>query len=542
MRPVKSSAELKFLESRVIDHAKDLGMTLPQIRFFILNSMEFTSLLEKHVYPKSPINIWEGKRLINKKYRIQSGLESSLYYEVVQTGDPSYAYLNETNSAMTQASVMAHVCGHCEFSELNVLDDATPDRTERVLWQVEKVDQGRRQMGEKRYQDYWNAAESALPLLSPNSQYNLARSVDTEYLVLGKKGDRQPEQKRPKNKMIPQFETLDALLNPSAQENLMQTEYIVKRDQEQLNRRGYRLKRPCQDVFGFLRNFAPTTPAERSVLDYLYLTHAPSDFVIRTQIMNEGWAMYWEKKIMLRLFAEKAVKGVIDYARVFSGVCYPRPFYRRNPYHLGFYLWCHIEELYEKGRVSLAYLEETDQQKKEAWDMGDGKPALGSMRHLVRTVSDYEFLRRFLTPALVQKFHLNRLPHREATQLGLTKKDFIQKDEKWVWLDPVAVKQDMLKFYTHFFRPRIYIIDTNFEDGSLLLFHRNDGRRLKSSWIKPTLKNLNKIWKGGVSLISRNGLYGVHGEKYREMPIPELAFDQVVERMSKGQKPLRLDP
>ena len=67
---------------------------------------------QKNVYPTSPVNIWEGKRMINKKHRIETGQESSLYYEVVQTGSPSYAYLNNTNSAMMQASVMPHVVGH----------------------------------------------------------------------------------------------------------------------------------------------------------------------------------------------------------------------------------------------------------------------------------------------------------------------------------------------------------------------------------------------------------------------------------------------
>jgi len=541
MRPVRSDPTLKNLETLVIQHATDLGMTLPEVRFFILDSLEFASLLEKRVYPRSPANIWEGKRMVGKKFRIREGYESSLYYEVVQTGNPSYAYLNDTNSPMMQASVMAHVCGHCEFSELNVLEDSNPDRTERVLWQVGRVESGRRQMGEHRFRQFWNAAESALPLLSPNSQYNLARSVETDSQIVGKRGDRKPQDGQTKARYLPQSSTLDTLLQSRKPEQVFTQDLLHKRDQEDIHRRGYRLVLPCQDVFGFLRNFAPLTPAERHVLDYLYLTHAPSDFVLRTQIMNEGWAMYWEKKIMLRLFDQEAVKGVIDYAKVFSGVCHPRPFYQRNPYHLGFYLWCHIENLYQKGRVSLAYLEEVDQIKKNAWDRAEGRSPLESMRHLVKTVSDYEFLRRFLTPELIFEFHLNRVSHRDMVRLGVSKREVVKEDDRWVWLEPEMVKQEMLKFYTHFYRPRIYIIDSDFEDGGLLLFHRNDGRRLMTSWIKPTLKNLNQIWKGGVTLLSRSGLYGYSGEKYKEMPVPELTFDQVLERMMRGKKPLRLE-
>jgi hypothetical protein len=136
MKLINTDKVLKNLEDRVLFYAEKMGRTLPEIRFFILNGLEFASLLEKHVYPTSPVNIWEGKRMVTKKFRIESGQESSLYYEVVQTGNPSYAYLNNTNSPMMQASVMAHVVGHCEFSELNVLKDSNSDRTEYVMYLV----------------------------------------------------------------------------------------------------------------------------------------------------------------------------------------------------------------------------------------------------------------------------------------------------------------------------------------------------------------------------------------------------------------------
>ncbi len=113
MRNIKTDPELKHLEQRVLHYAEQFKRTLPEMRFFILDPMEFASLLIKRVYPVAPVNIWEGKEMVNTRHRIETGQESSLYYEVVQTGRPSYAYLNETNNAMTQASVMAHVVGHC---------------------------------------------------------------------------------------------------------------------------------------------------------------------------------------------------------------------------------------------------------------------------------------------------------------------------------------------------------------------------------------------------------------------------------------------
>ncbi|MCB1050288.1 MAG: SpoVR family protein [Acidobacteria bacterium] len=540
MRTLRSDPELFELEARVQFHAKQFGRTLPEMRFFILNAHEFMALLEKKVYPTSPTNIWEGKRMVTRKFRVESGQESALYYEVVQTGNPSYAYLNHTNNAMTQASVMAHVVGHCEFSELNVLRDSTRDRTERVMHLVRKVELGQQQMGEQNYRQYWNALESATTLMAPNSQYNFENSVDTEILIERRHPVEEAEPELATSVLQPYSSTLEALLRPMPTRHVVEEDLKTRLRQEALSRRGYKLRAPCQDVLAFLRAFAPASRAEKAMLDYFYIVHAPQDFVIRTQIMNEGWAMYWEKKIMLELFKERAVTGIVDYAKTFSGVCYPRPYYARNPYHLGFHMWNHIEELYRSGKVSLDFLEEKDQANKMQWDKPSNRDPIEAMGHLVRTVTDYEFLRRFLTPQLIHQFHLNRIPQRDAARFGISKKDVIQEDRFYVWVDPEPIKDEMLRFFTHFYRPRIYLIDTDFEDGGLLLYHRDDGRRLKLDWIRPTLKNLNMIWKGAIYLASRGTLYGFTGGRYKEMRVGEITFERVLERIMQGKKPMEI--
>ncbi len=540
MRIVKTDPELYHLEQRVLHHARAMGRTLPEMRFFILDSWEFLSLLEKYVYPVSPINIWEGKRVVTKKHRVETGQESSLYYEVVQTGNPSYAYLNATNSPMMQASVMAHVCGHCEFSELNVLEDSNSDRTEHVMYLVKKANLARQQMGDKVFLEYWNACESLVPLLSPHSQFNLARSVSTDSLQQHQEHDTYiPEDAKPAM-LQPFSHTMNVLLQSQAAEGAWKKEMQKKIYQETLSRQGYTLKAPCQDIMGFLCNYASASKGEKAILNYMTTVHATHDFVIRTQIMNEGWAMYWEKKIMLELFKEKAVKGIIDYAKVFSGVCYPRPYYMRNPYHLGFYMWNHIEELYRDGKVSLEYLEETDQTKKDNWDKGNGTDPIKAMEHLVSTITDYDFLRRFLTPGLIEEFHLNRISKQEAQRIGLSPEDVVKEDRYWIWIDPRPVKDEMLKFFTHFYRPRIYIIDSDFQDGGLLLYHRDDGRRLRKNWIKPTLRNLNLIWKGPVSLISKNWLYSFSANLFKETVITEISFEHIQEKIHNSEQPFRI--
>jgi len=539
VRSVHTDTVLSELEERVLHHAGKFGRQLPEIRFFILERLEFASLLEKDVYPTSPINIWEGKRMVHKKHAIETGLESSLFYEVVQTGNPSYAYLNDSNNAVTQASVMAHVVGHCEFSERNVLRDSNPNRTEYVMYLVKKVDRARRQMGEKDYLEYWNAAESATTLIAPNSRFNLARSTETERSFGGEQLSSDENEKREPQALVPVFDTLTTLLAGTGDESTFETELKKKRREETMSRKGYILKAPCQDILDFLRNYAPMSRAEHAILDYKYVTKAPQDFVMRTQIMNEGWAMYWEKRIMLALFEERALKGIIDHTRVFANVCRPRPYFQRNPYHLGYNLWCHIEQLYRDGKVSLDYREETDRDKKNKWQQESDIDPIEAMGHLVDTITDYEFLRRFLTTPLVHDLHLNRIDHKTAERLGIKDGDVVERDHDWVWLDPEPIKDEMLGFYTHFHRPRIYVIDADHEDGGLLLYHRDDGRPLRKDWIRPTLRNLNLIWKAPVALLTKDQMFAVTGNQYKSEEVKPVGFEQVVERMRKGERPFR---
>ncbi|MFH2133080.1 MAG: hypothetical protein ABIK68_22095, partial [bacterium] len=100
------------------------------------------------------------------------------------------------------------------------------------------------------------------------------------------------------------------------------------------------------------------------------------------------------------------------------------------------------------------------------------------------------------------------------------------------------VKEEMLMFFTHFQRPRIYLIDTDFIDGGLLLLHRNDGKKLRKDWIRPTLRNINYIWKGAVSLVSGDSLFTYSNNRLSEKNVPEMTFEQVIEQMKKSEKPI----
>lgn len=534
--------DLKKIEEAIFERANYYGRNIPEIRFFVLDSNEFMSLLEKNVYPVSPINIWEGKNVIKRKFNSEMGRDTGIFYEVVQCGNPSYAYLNENNSLTTQASVMAHVIGHCEFSELNVLKNSDNDRTEKIIYLTKKIDNSVKSMGFFNYTKYWNACESIIPLVSPNSQYNLNNSVETDLNDVSYTEDK----KSNKNESIFNIysSTLDKMLTPIDSKKIYKKDEENKEKRETINRYGYKLKAPCQDILGFLRKYAPASDNEKNILEYMYLVSKQHNFIIKTQIMNEGWAMYWEKKIMADLFKDNVVKDIIDYCRIFSGVCRPRPFFMRNPYHMGYYMWKHIEDLYSKGKISINYVEEKDRETKEKWDKNGSNNPIENMGHLVRTITDYEFIRRFLDKEMINNLSLNKLDLKDAEKYGFLSTGFrdniISIDKKYVYVNQDFVKNYMLKFFSDFNRPMIYIIDTDYKDGGLVLYHRHNGIDLKQDWIAPTLMNINTIWRSPVYLYSGNLFHRVSGKDYDKKTVPTLDFDEIKEKMFDNKKPFTL--
>jgi stage V sporulation protein R len=537
MIPTRYIKELQHIEDRVNYYARDVyNRVLPEMRFFVLDAQEFISLLEKRVFPTSPVNVWEGKNVTKRKFQVETGQESGIYYEVVQTGSPSYAYLNENNSLTTQASVMAHVVGHCEFSELNVMGDSDDDRTEYIMYLTKMVDTARRNMGFNSYIHYWNACESVTNFIAPNSQYNLLNSIDTDEPIAYIEPDDLEKQPEKKKFFSPYSGTLDSILNPINQSDIISKDKELKSRNETVSRKGYKLKAPCQDILGFLRNYAPTSAGERAILDYLYAVNRHSDFVIRTQIMNEGWAMTWEKKIMMDLFREKTVNEVIDYCKVFSGVCYPRPYFQRNPYHLGFNMWKKVEDMYKKGKVCLEYAEEISVKAKEEWNKPTGTDPMKNMEHIVKTCTDFEFLRRYLDHQDIEDFHLNKMP---IQYLQYFDDEAVYKnDGRHIWIDQAFVKEEMLKFFTDYGRPRVYVIDDEYVNGGLLLYHRHTDRALRSDWIPQTLKNINHIWKAPVYLITGEDIYVCTDLKIKRSKMEKISFDRIREKMSNGEKPV----
>ena len=159
-------------------------------------------------------------------------------------------------------------------------------------------------------------------------------------------------------------------------------------------------------------------------------------------------AMYWKRKLWLSCSKNNRSK---DYWLRSSllGVCYPRPYYMRNPYHLGFYLEPHWGAL-PRRESKFGFSWGNKPRRQRSWKRSSTKTLMQQMEHLVKTVTDFEFLRRFLpwtgawvswTDSVNVKYLQLRIPP-----------DSIVEDRYNIWIDPEPIKNEMLNFFTHFHR------------------------------------------------------------------------------------------
>jgi stage V sporulation protein R len=245
---------------------------------------------------------------------------------------------------------------------------------------------------------------------------------------------------------------------------------------------------PERDVLGFLLRHARLESWEADVLSiireeaYYFLPQ------MQTKIMNEGWATYWHSKIM----TERALTDdeVIDYADVAAGVMAMAP-NQLNPYKIGVELYRNLEDRWNKGKFGKEWDECDNQAEKDAWDkkLGLGRSKIFEVR---RMYNDVTFIDEFFTLEFCreQKF-FTFVENRRSGQFEIEGREF----EK--------VKQQMLGQLTNAGQPFIYVIDANYLNrGELLLGHRHEGIDLKLNYARETLKNLERLWRRPVSILT----------------------------------------
>ncbi|MBK8179102.1 MAG: SpoVR family protein [Planctomycetes bacterium] len=221
-------------------------------------------------------------------------------------------------------------------------------------------------------------------------------------------------------------------------------------------------KAPTFDVLGFIAARAPLEDWRRELLEMVRREAYYFQPQRMTKIMNEGWASYWHARLLTAGVLTDA--EVVDFADCHSGATADSPG-RINPYKLGI-------ELFRRAASRGADLFRLRRAHNDA--------------SLIDQLVDAEFVERS------RLFLYGANPKTGRAEV--------------VERDPGRVKARLLQDLAWGGLPQIELVAAE-EQGerALELVHHHDGRDLDLEAAKATLLCLERLWRGPVTLTTREG-------------------------------------
>ena len=408
-------------------------------------------------------------------FRKRSAYSGWWVYELVLNTNPAIAYLRESNTPVENKGVMLHVYAHVDFFKNNYWFSKTPKDMIKVMHtHAERIEEYMNTYGITEVESFIDKALSLqyeIDQYSPFIKRSWARDVEED--------EREPEPAR-----IPvKRDYMDRFVNPprwleERRARLKQAREKVRKLRDEAD-----LVQPQKDLLGFLIKHGRLENWQK---DILAMIREESYYFVpqmQTKIMNEGWASYWQSRLMAE-FAQP--NEFIDHADMMSKVLAGGAL---NPYALGKLIWEDIKERWDKGRFGRDWELCTDPQKKKKWDT---KANLGTEKifEVRRTYNDVTFLAEFFTEELFERLKLFAYEYiPETGAYHITSRNFVD------------VKKKLLLQHTNLGRPLIKVATGNYGNkGELLLVHLYNGIGLHLEDAKAVLKNIYSMWGRPVNL------------------------------------------
>jgi len=208
---------------------------------------------------------------------------------------------------------------------------------------------------------------------------------------------------------------------------------------------------------------------------------------IRTKIMNEGWASYWHETLFLK---DDRIDGhEVDFARVNAKVT-AMPRVGLNPYALGMRLFYFIEEMGDKGKLSIEFERIKNVERRKKFDAGTkiGHDLIFQVRE---DFSDFSFINTFLDDDFIRKNKLFVSGKRLNRRKGVW--EFFVKSR-----NPEDYRRMLLDSLYH--PPHVEIDVEKSVGHNLYLLHRFEGKPLVKEFIANTMMGIAFLWNGQVQL------------------------------------------
>lgn len=409
-------------------------------------------------------------------FRKRSAYSGWWTYELVLNTNPAIAYLRESNSSVEHKGVMIHVYAHVDFFKNNRWFSKTPKDMIKVMHtHAERIEEYMNKYGITEVESFIDKALSV--------QYE----IDQYSPFIKRSWDRADFEEDGRERELPRIpvkrDYMDRFVNPphwleERRARLKQAREMARKLRDEAD-----LIKPQKDLLGFLMKHGRLENWQKDIV--AMIREESYYFVpqIQTKIMNEGWAMFWQSRLMAE-FAQP--NEFIDHADMVSKVLAGGAL---NPYALGKLIWEDIKERWDKGRCGREWELCTDPQKKKKWDT---KANLGTEKifEVRRNYNDVTFLAEFFTEELFEKLKLFAYEYiPETGAYHITSRDFAD------------VKKKLLFQHTNLGRPMIKVATGNYGNkGELLLLHLYNGVGLHLDEAKEVLKNIYFMWGRPVNL------------------------------------------
>lgn len=480
--------ELEKARVKILKIAQDFGLDCYDTVFEIITYDQMNQFAAYGGFPSRYPHWRFGMEYERLAKSYEYGL--SKIYEMVINNNPCYAYLMEGNRTVDQKLVMAHVYGHCDFFKNNKwfaptdrkMMDTMANHATHIRRYIDRY-------GLNEVESFIDQCLSLENLIDRYSPYTPTASLNKKNQEAEQKGSLFTSGK----------EFLDEYISTAAR-------YRAGEDKSPDNKEeSVKIpERPERDVLQFLMNHAPLKNWQQDVLSII---RAEAYYFVpqgMTKIMNEGWASYWHSKMMTQKILNDS--EVIDYADACAGTLAMSPT-SFNPYKVGIELFRNIEYRWDRGQFGKEWNECTDIAERKNWDKksGLGREKIFQVR---RDYNDVTFIDEFLTEefCVENKMFVYRFNNRTG-QYEVDTRNF------------PAVKQQLLFQLTNFGQPIIYVENANHKNrGELFLRHVYEGVEMQANYMQETLKNLQKIWKRPVHILTtvddKEKIFGFDGKEY----------------------------
>jgi stage V sporulation protein R len=402
-------------------------------------------------------------------FRKRSAYGGLHFYELVLNTNPAIAYLRSSNRAVENKAVMIHVYAHADFFKNNRWFSKTPKGVISLMRNhASRIEEYMNKHGVAEVESFIDKALSI--------QYN----IDQHSLFIKRRWEPTQEELEEVSKLPVKRDYMERFINPPQWiESRRRKLEELKKKRKKFDRTD--LEKPQKDLLLFLIKYGKLEDWQADILAIIREEAYYFMPQLITKVMNEGWATYWQSKIMAE-FAQ--ANEFIDHAEMQSNVLGGL-----NPYSLGKAIWESIKERWDKGRFGREWEECKDKEKKKRWDT-KAKAGLEKIFEVRRNYNDIGFIDEFFTEEIAEKLNLFTYEYiPETSAYHITSRNFED------------IKKKLLFLHTNLGRPVIKVKGGNYDNkGELLLIHEWNGVQLHMEEAKKVLKNIYEMWGRPVNL------------------------------------------